>query len=152
MTIREMRQEESASVTDLYLEASSLLSERDRDWNVPDSGSINRWVIATREADDAVCLVAEVERAVGGYLLASVARHPALPGVLGKLEEVYVRRGPEENRLRRELVEAGMAWARERGAGPIQATVALEVPWTDEELSFWASIGFEHDQGLVTRY
>jgi hypothetical protein len=53
---------------------------------------------------------------------------------------------------KRALVVAGIVWARERGARPIQTTVALGAPTTDEELAFWASLGFEHDQTLVTRY
>jgi hypothetical protein len=28
----------------------------------------------------------------------------------------------------------------------------LDEPWTNEELSFWTSLGFEHDQALVSRY
>jgi L-amino acid N-acyltransferase YncA len=86
MTIREIRRDDAAPVTDLYLEACSPYSERDPDWGVPDWDAINRWVLRTTESDDAVCLVAEVEGEIVGYLLASVARHPAMPGVLGKLE------------------------------------------------------------------
>jgi hypothetical protein len=75
-----------------------------------------------------------------------------MPGVLGQLEELHVRPVPDELRLKRELVEVGIAWARDRKADPIQTTVGLEAPWTDGELSFWTSIGFEHDRALVTRY
>jgi hypothetical protein len=106
----------------------------------------------TTESDEAVCLVIELEGTIAGCLFASVARHPAMPGVLGQLEELHVRPGPDEDRLRRELVDVGIAWARDRRAHPIQTTIGLEAPWTDGELSFWTSIGFEHDQALVTRY
>jgi L-amino acid N-acyltransferase YncA len=152
MTIREIRRDQAASVTDLYLEMCRRLSERDSDWGVPDWDPINRWILRTTESDDAVCLVAEVEGSIVGYLLASVARHPAMPGVLGTLEELHVRPGPSEERLKNQLVDGGITWARDRGASPIQTTVGLGSPWFDQELSFWTSIGFEHDQALVTRY
>ncbi len=153
MEIREIRRDDVAHATDLYLEACRLLSERDADWGVPDRAPIDRWILRTTESDEAVCLVPDDEDdAIAGLLIASVARHPAMPGVLGTLEELHVRPGPEGDRLKRALVEAGIAWARVRDASPIQTTVGLSSPWTEEELSFWISMGFEHDQALVTRY
>lgn len=68
------------------------------------------------------------------------------------LEEVHVRPGREEEKRKRELIEGGITWARNREASPIQTTVGVDSPWADEELSFWKSIGSEHDQALVTRY
>ena len=129
-----------------------MRSERDPEWGVPDRNPINAWVLRTTETDDAVCLVMEVEGAIAGYLLASVVRHPAMPGVLGTLEAVHVLPVPDEDRLKRELIEVGIAWARDREASPIQTTVDRDAPWTNQELSFWASVGFGHDQALVTRY
>ena len=151
MTIREIRRNESAPVTDLYLEMCRVLAEADADWGVPDRDPIHRWILRTMESDDAVCLVSDVEGVIIGFLLASVARHPAMPGVLGTLEEVHVRPREGEN-LKPELVEEGIVWARDRVASPIQTSVGMDSPWADEELSFWKSMGFEHDQALVTRY
>jgi hypothetical protein len=151
MTIREITQDDAAAVTDLYLDVCSRLSELDPDWGVPDREPIYRWILRTTESDEAVCLVIELEGTIAGCFFASVARHPAMLGVLGQLEELHVRPGPDEDRLRRELVDVGIAWARDRRAHPIQTTIGLEAPWTDGELSFWTSIGFEHDQALVTR-
>lgn len=152
MTIREITRDDAAAVTDLYLDVCSRHSELDPDWGVPERDPIFDSVLRTTESDEAVCLVVEAEGAIVGYLLASVARHPAMPGVLGQLEELHVRPGQDELRLKRELVDVGIAWARDRKADPIQTTVGLEAPWTDGELSFWTSIGFEHDQAMVTRY
>ena len=151
MPIREIRRDEVPYATDLYLEACRLLSERDADWGIPDRDPISRWILRTTESDDAVCLVPDGD-GIAGLLIASVTRHPAMPGVLGTLEELHVRPAPDRDRWQRELVDAGIAWARDRHAGPIQTTVGLGAPWTDEELAFWASMGFEHDQALVTRY
>jgi GNAT superfamily N-acetyltransferase len=152
MTVREVRREDADRVTQLYLDACRRLSERDPEWGVPKWGPINRWILKTMLSDDAVCLVSEAEGAVVGLLLGSVTRHPAMPGVLGALEELMVEPRQDAAALKRELVDAGIAWARERGASPIQAAVGLGAPWTDDELSFWTSNGFEHDQTLVTRY
>ena len=152
MTIREIRRNESAPVTDLYVEMCKVLAEADSDWGVPDRDPIHRWILRTMESDDAVCLVSEVYGVIIGFLLASVAHHPAMPGVLGTLEEVHVSPRWEGENRKRELVEEGIVWARNRGASPIQTTVGMDSPWADEELSFWKSIRFEHDQALVTRY
>lgn len=149
MTIREIHPDEIAAVTDLYLEMCRLLSERDAGWGVPEREPIARWIRRTTETDDAVCLVTEVDGTITGFVLASVTPHPAMPGIVGTREELHVSPGPGE--AKRALVDAGVAWARERGARPIQTTVAMGSPWRDEELAFWASNGFEHDQALVSR-
>jgi hypothetical protein len=152
MTIREIRRDEAAPVTELYLGMCRVLADADPDWGVPDRDPIHRWILRTTETDDAVCLVSEVHEAIVGFLLASIARHPAMPGVLGTLEELHVRPGPDVEQGKRDLVQAGIAWARDRGASPIQTTVGVASPWADEELAFWTSVGFEHDQALVTCY
>jgi hypothetical protein len=151
-TIREIRREEVDLVTDLYLELCRSLSERDAEWGVPDREPIRRWIERTTETDEAVCLVPEIGGEVGGYLLASVSGHPAMPGVTGELEELFVRPGPDEDPVKRELVEAGIAWARARDAGVISSKVGLDAAWTDEELAFWGSMRFEHDTTEVRRY
>lgn len=151
-TIREIRRDEVELVTDLYLELCRSLSERDAEWGVPDREPIRRWIERTTETDEAVCLVPEIEGRAAGYLLASVSRHPAMPGVTGELEELYVRPGPERDPAMRELVEAGVGWARARDAGVVVGTVGLDAPWTDEELGFWSSLDFERDTAEVKRY
>jgi GNAT superfamily N-acetyltransferase len=151
-TIREIRADEVGVVTDLYLELCRSLSQRDADWGVPARESIRRWIQRTTETDEAVCLVPEIGEEIAGYLLASVSRHPAMPGVTGDLEELYVRPAPDEDALKRRLVEAGIEWARARGAGVIATKVGLEAPWTEEELAFWGSLGFENDTTEVTHY
>jgi hypothetical protein len=152
MAIREIRRDEVDRVTDMYLDFCRRLSERDADMGVPKREPIHRWVVRTTETDDAVCLVSEAGGTIEGYLIASVSRHPAMPGVLGMLEELHVPPGEQEDRCKRDLAAAGIEWARERGASPIQTTVGLGAPWTEDDLGFWTSIGFEHDQALVTRY
>ena len=151
MTIREIQPDEVEGVTDLYLEMCRLLSERDAEWGVPARAPIARWIRRTTETDDAVCLVTEADETIVGFVLASVTPHPAMPGIVGTLEEQHVGSAASDE-ARRALVDAAVAWARERGARPIQTTVAVGSPWSDEELAFWASMGFEHDQALVSRY
>ncbi len=122
-TIREMRPDEAASVTDAYLDACRRHAERDDDWGVPRWDDIHRWVVRTTETDDAVCLVAITdEGSIVGHLLASVSGHPAMPGILGDLEELHVVPGPDEVALKRALVDAGSpglaAGMRASSAGP----------------------------------
>ena len=90
---------------------------------VPDWDPIHRSILHATESDDAVCLLSEVDGVIIGFLLASIARHPAMPGVLGTLEEIRIRPGREEAKRKRELVEGGITWARNREASPIQTTV-----------------------------
>ena len=151
-TIREIRPVEADFVTDLYLELCRTLSERDSEWGVPDREPIFRWVSRTTETDKAVCIVPEIEGEIVGYLLGSVSGHPAMPGVTAQLEELYVRPGPDEDAVKRQLVEAGVAWARARKAGVITATVGLDASWTADELEFWTALGFENDITEVRSY
>ena len=151
-TIREIRTDEVDLVTDLYLELCRSLSEQDAEWGVPDREPIRRWIARTLETDEAVCLVPELDGGVAGYLLASVSGHPAMSGITGELEELYVRPGPDRAQVLHELVEAGATWARARDARVIVGTVGLDAPWTADELAFWASLGFEHDTAEVKRY
>ena len=97
-TIREMRPAEAGAVTDLSLDLCRSLSERDDDWGVPDRDPIFRWIVRTTETEEAVCLVPEIDGEIAGYLLASVSGHPAMPGILGELEELHVRPGPTRTR------------------------------------------------------
>jgi hypothetical protein len=150
--ISEIRRGETGAVADLYLDACRRLNEAAPGWGMPDREPIHRWIDRTIDTDDAVCLVRRHDEAIVGCLLASVSRHPAMPGTLGELEELMVTPGPDHDRWKRELVDAGVAWARERGASPIRTTIGLDSPWRDDELAFWTGLGFEHDVTLVTRY
>jgi len=95
--------------------------------------------------------VPEIGEEIAGYLLASVSRHPAMPGVTGDLEEL------RPARARRGCAEAEARRSRHRldasaGRGVIATKVGLEAPWTEKELAFWGSLGFENDTTEVTRY
>jgi GNAT superfamily N-acetyltransferase len=151
-TIREIRPSEALAVTELYLDYCRGYNERDAEWGVPERGPIERWISRTTETEDAVCLVPEVGGAIVGFLLASLSKHPAMPGISGQLEELYIRPGPDRDELRRRLVESAISWARERGANVMVATVALDSPWTGEEMVFWGALGFENDTAEVKRY
>jgi GNAT superfamily N-acetyltransferase len=146
--IREIRLDEVGTVTDLYMEMWGSLADRHADWAVGDRDPIHRWIARTTETDEAVCLAPEFDVEIAGYLLASVSRHPAMPGTTGELEGLYVRPRHDEDAVKRDLVEAGVAWARERNVG----TIGLDAPWTSEELAFWTSLGFENDTTEVKRY
>lgn len=54
--------------------------------------------------------------------------------------------------MKRQLVEAGVAWLGHGKAGVITATVGLDAPWTADELEFWTALGFENDITEVRRY
>ncbi len=150
-TIRQIRPAESPSVTELYVDLSREIADRDPESEVVDPGPIDRWIRRTAETDDAVCLVVESADTLVGFLLASVRRHPAMPGVVAELEALYVRPSPDREALERQLVDAGIAWARDREAGVVVTQVAVDA-WTTNQLERWDAFGFEHQTAELRRY
>jgi GNAT superfamily N-acetyltransferase len=77
---------------------------------------------------DAFCLVAVDPPDVHGFVCARVDPGVGLlPGVVGHVEESYVRRDvPDADGLRRRLVEAAVMALRDRGAGTIRHLVDAE--------------------------
>jgi integrase len=63
-----------------------------------------------------------------------------------------VRPGRKHEKLRRRLVDAGISWTCDRHADVIIATVAVDSPWSDTEVAFWGSLGFEKDRVEMKRY
>jgi GNAT superfamily N-acetyltransferase len=149
--IREIRPSESPSVTELYLDFSREIADRDPESEVVESGPIERWIGRTTDTDDAVCLVAEGSASLAGFVLASVQRHPAMPGAVAELEALYVRPSPDRETVERQLVDAGIAWARDREAGVVVTKVAVDA-FTPQEIERWGAFGFEHTAAELRRY
>jgi len=95
-----------------------------------------------RPQDADVCLVAEDEGRVVGFLLASMDRRPGifLERVHGLISDVYVRPAYRRRGVGRELVGAALAWFAERQVSRVRfrtdARDALGV-------AVWKRLGFE---------
>ena len=105
-------------------------------------------LLESHAGSDGLILIAETEtRGDGfaspvGFLMATFATRPGFfrESSRGRIEDAWVR--PEHRRagLGRALVEAALAWARERGA----ARVILQVARRNEAgRAFWREMGFE---------
>jgi GNAT superfamily N-acetyltransferase len=154
--IRESRPDEATTVRDLYDEMCNTHDARvPEGWGTLSPASLERIrdnMERTPEVDDALCLVAEDEGRLVGFVTGALDRHPVMPGWAGDIEEMYVVERADAAELRRELARRAIDWLRERGAWTIHATVALEAPWTEEEIRFWSELGFEHDLTLLSLY
>ena len=107
MTIRVIRRNEVAPVTELYLEMCRLLAEVDSDWGVPDWDPIHRWILRTTESDDAVCLVSEVDGVIIGFLLGFSRSPPS-----DARSAWHARGGPRPPRAGGRETEAGVGRGR----------------------------------------
>jgi hypothetical protein len=154
--IRGMRAEEAAIVSDLWNEMCEEADAAATDgWGHLSAKSLERIrdnLERTPAHPEALCLVVEEEGSLAGFVNASLSRHPVMLGVVGEIEELYVRARPDRREVELALVRRAIEWARAQGAGVIQSRVALDAPWTAGELEMWAGLGFEHDMGLVSLY
>ena len=157
MTIREMRRDEAALVRDLWNEGRNA---RDAlvpgGWGRLSSKSLERIrdnLERTPAHPDALCLVAEDDEGqIVGFATLSLTGHPVIPGIGGEVEELHVRDVPNADSLRRELARSAIVWLRSRGANVVVAYAAANAPWTEEEVDFWRSAGFEIDRVILHMY
>jgi GNAT superfamily N-acetyltransferase len=100
---------------------------------------------------DAFCLAAVDPPHVHGFVCARVDPGAGLlPGLVGHVEESYVRRDvPDADGLRRRLVEAAVAVLRDRGAQTIRHLIDAE-DVDDREL--FERLGFEPDMACLSLY
>jgi hypothetical protein len=95
------------------------------------------------------CLVAAGPERIEGFVCAAVdAGTELLPGLIGEVEESYVRPDAPAG-LRRRLVEAAVAALRERGADPIRSTMPADDP---QARRLFESLGFEADMICLSLY
>lgn len=101
---------------------------------------------------DDLCLVADDDGVLVGFVTASLVRHPVMPGTVGEIEKLYARSRPKAATIHNRLIEEAIDWLNSRSVGVFMSLIALDAPWTSEQVSFFANHGFESDQTLVTRY
>lgn len=155
-TIRPMDRAEAGAVRDLWNEMCELAdSVVPGGWGILSPGSLEQIrdnLERTPEHPDALCLVADDDHELVGFVTASVNRHPVMPGPGGEIEELHVRARPDHAHLRAELARQATEWLHERGVGVVWSRVDLDAPWTGDDIAFWIGIGFDNDQTLLSRY
>lgn len=155
-TIRPMHPNEAGTVRDLWNEMGEMADEATPNgWGRLSAESLKQIrhnLERTPAHPDALCLVAEDNRELFGFLTASVTRHPVMPGPGGEIEELYARARADQSQVRALLAQKAIDWFHERGVGVIWSRVALDAPWTTSDMAFWTRLGFENDQTLLSRY
>jgi hypothetical protein len=94
--------------------------------------------------EDVYTLVAEQDGELVGFVLAEVTRSPGLPGLAGRIDELWTL----DNPLRRPLVEEAIRLLRKRGVKPVFHYEDAEEP--DDEP--WRMLGFVPDTVRYSLY
>jgi GNAT superfamily N-acetyltransferase len=97
----------------------------------------------------ALCLVAEEESRLVGFVTARLTSHPILEGVVGEIEELYVRPEVRRRGIGAGLVKAAVSLLRERGASTVRAVACTE---SERAREFWGHLGWENDLAVYSLY
>ena len=106
------------------------------------AATLARRILEAQLADpDTAILVHDEAGALSGLLIARVARAPDIQveRCRGEITDLYVRESARRRGIGRALVEAGTAWARERGAVRVEVRVAAG---NSAAHAFWRASGF----------
>jgi ribosomal protein S18 acetylase RimI-like enzyme len=98
---------------------------------------------------EAICLVAEDDGELLGFVTAKRTSHPTLPGAAGDIEELYVRPSARRVGVGRALVERAVAILKEQGAEVFRIQADIE---SSGALAFFKAIGWENDMTVFSRY
>ncbi|MGI8687712.1 MAG: GNAT family N-acetyltransferase [Thermomicrobiales bacterium] len=98
---------------------------------------------------DTVCLVAEEQHELLGFIIGYATSHPVMDGLLGELEEMYVRPTARRHGIGSTLVEHAVIALRRRGASVIRAFVSCDSPIAN---AFWQRSGWENDMTTFSLY
>jgi GNAT superfamily N-acetyltransferase len=112
--------------------------------------NIARWLGMSAWHHHAFCLVAVDGDAIVGFINGRTdIEDGLLPGVVGRLESVYVTLSARGQGLTRRLAEAGVAWLRAHGAGTIRTNICID---NAEAHQLWVDLGFEKDMVCLSLY
>lgn len=100
---------------------------------------------------NSLCLVAEDAHSVApaGFVTALISTHPTLPGMLGEIEELYVRAPARRSGVGTTLVRHAIAAMRDRSVGLVRTRVDLD---SRDALGFWKTVGWDHDFAVFSLY
>ncbi len=149
--IRRIDVAEAPAVADLWADYASELAD-------PRSGltdEARRGVVAHLEANathpDATCLVAVSEGELIGFVTAATFTHPTMGGVLGDIEELYVRPEHRRRRVGTALAEAILDWIDVHGGNVMKVRIGRGLG-ERAAIAFWESLGFESDMVECSLY
>ena len=149
-TIRRIEPDEAPQVRELYRAAVAFwAAERPEDeLAISDAGLDNletRFRLGARH-EDVLTLVAEEDGELVGFALAETMRSPGLPGLAGRIDELWTQ--PSAVSSRRRLAEEAVRLLRERGVRPI----FHQEDASDPNGEPWQSLGFVPDTVRYSLY
>jgi len=95
------------------------------------------------------CFVAEQDAEVVGFVTASVSSHPVMEGLVGTIEELYVRPASRRQSIGTQLAQAASSFLRQNGAGVLKTHACID---SEVAKAFWASLGWEADTATFSLY
>jgi ribosomal protein S18 acetylase RimI-like enzyme len=98
---------------------------------------------------DAICLVAQDQDQLVGFITATRTTHPTMPGSAGEIEELYVQPSARRAGVGRALVEGAVALLKEQGVVVFRTQADIE---SEGALAFLRAIGWENDMTVFSRY
>ena len=115
-----------------------------------DARPIVDWLSNCALHPKALCLLAEDEGQLVGFVIASQTDSPVMPGSAGEIEELHVRVDDRRGEVARALAEAAVSRLARRGVWMIRVDV-------DRDAAEWlraaySATGFGHDADRWSRY
>lgn len=141
MEIRRIRLDEAPAIAEIYASEYARGAA---------ARPIEDWLANCALSPKAFCLLAEEDREIVGFVIASVIESPVMPGQGAELEELHVRVRGREAEIGRALAEAAMSRVLRRGSWTVRVDVDPDAPaWTRE---LYRSLGFVHDADRFSLY
>lgn len=142
-SIRAARRSDARAIAAQWIELIDAHAEVDAAFALEahDGAALEHQVARALEDPDAALWVAERDGHVVAFCAAHIARSapPARERSRLEITELFVAAGARRCGLGRALVDAALAWARERGAERVEVRVAAR---NDTGQSFWRRLGF----------
>jgi ribosomal protein S18 acetylase RimI-like enzyme len=141
VAIRRARRSDLDAIGELWRSLITLHAEFDPAFRVTDEAVPARALAQLLDDTKSAAWIAEAEQRVVGFCAVRVVDSPRALAESRRAEitELFVAPGARRSGLGRSLVDAALAWARERGAERVEVRVAAR---NDTGQSFWRSLGF----------
>ena len=145
--IRLMLESEAEAVIDLWND--NCLEAAGADLSASEAAGVLAALRKYALHPGAFCLVAEAESGLVGFLTAHTASHPVLEGLVGEIEELYVRPQARCAGIGSALVHQAVARLRQHGAGTMRVHACAE---SEVARAFWQGMGWEQDLVVYSHY
>lgn len=95
------------------------------------------------------CFITEQADEVMGFITACLSSHPVMEGLVGTIEELYVRPAFRRRSFGSQLAQAAVSFLRHGGAGVLKTHTCAD---SKVAQAFWKSLGWEADVATFSLY